>query len=414
VSGMLQLRSRWLSWSGLHSARQLRAAVVCAVVLSFLVSAPAQQLWKIDHDTIFIPQDGLALNAHTGALLWRYPRFQGKTVSDGAGLLLVSYLSAINQLMHVRSTRLCRLQTHHGQEVWCREFVELKAWVVDASRHKVYVQRYGHLDVLDAAHGHTMASFRLRDGQGELLALPRGGVLLLDSGPTHTIAALYHPGDTRLQWRELPVYLHPFRGNDGGLLLYASQSDASQSGEFYSPSLQPVYHQPEKQPFPTADAGRQGFVFTDQQDQQPVLRGGAWDGPLWQRTPAAPPEALLIRNNRAVVLEKEGTAAAASPIHLRLLDLSTGALQRLLDMPAGLRIVDGDGRVLLLEDGAHLLLADLQSGTVRWQIEQNAQSALLTSTAVVFWNSQGQLLARARTNGALLWRDQFRFKQHTH
>lgn len=383
--------------------------MVCAVVLSCLFPASAQQLWKIDHDTIFIPQDGLALNAHTGRLLWRHPRFQGTTVSDGAGLLLVSYLSGINNTMHVRSTRLCRLQARDGREAWCREFVGLKAWVLDASRQLLYVQRYGHLDVVGAAHGRTVSSFPLRNSQGELLALPRGGVLLLDSGPTHTIAALYQPGDAGLQWRKLPMYLHPFRGADGGLLLYASNR-----GEFYSPALQPVYRRPGEQDFPTAGASRGGFIFTDREDQQPVLRGGAYDGPLWQRTPVAPPAALFLRDDKAVVLEADQGATAAASLHLRLLDLPTGSLRQQIDLPAGLRIADGDGSVLLLEDGTHLLLVDLQSGTVRWQIEQSAQSALLTSTAVVFWSSQGQLLGRARSNGALLWRDQFRFDQHPH
>lgn len=366
-------------------------------------------MWKIDHDTIFIPQDGLALNAHTGVLLWRHPRFQGVIVSDGAGLLLVSYLSAINQIMHVRSTRLCRLQARNGQETWCRELVELKAWVVDAGRQILYVQRPGRLEVLDAAHGHTVASFPLHDSQGDLLALPRGGVLLLDSGPTHTIAALYHPGDAALQWHKLPMYLHPFRGEDGGLLLYASNR-----GEFYSPALQPVYRQPEGQAFPTASASRKGFVFTDLQDRQPVLRGGAWDGPLWQRTPVASPAALFVQDDKAVVLETEQDAHETTSAHLRLLDLPTGALRHQIDVPAGLRIADGDGKALLLQDGTHLVLADLQSGTVRWQIEQSAHAARLTGTAVVFWNDHGQLLGRARSNGALLWRDQFRFKQHPH
>lgn len=356
-----------------------------------------------------MPQDGLALNAHTGRLLWRYPRFQGVTRSDGAGLLLVSYLSAINQAMHVRSTRLCRLQTRNGQEVWCREFVELKAWVIDAGRQILYVQRSGHLDVLDAAHGHTISSFPLRDGQGDLFALPRGGVLLLDSGPTHTIAALYHPGDVGLQWRKLSMYLHPFYGDDGGLLLYASNR-----GEFYSPALQPFYRQPEEEEFPTAEVSRAGFIFTDRQSQQSVLRGGAYDGPLWQRTPAAPPVALFVQDDKAIVLEADQDTTAATSVHLRLLDLPTGSLRRQIDLPAGLRIADGDGTDLLLTGGARLLLVDLKSGTVQWQIDESAQTALLTGTAVVFWNSRGQLMGYARNNGALLWRDQLRFKKHTH
>ncbi|MGH9482961.1 MAG: hypothetical protein ACRD1L_12815, partial [Terriglobales bacterium] len=206
----------------------VRALLLLAALA--LAAAAVQPLYRVDAEVLFLPQDGVALNAHSGHLLWRFPRFNGQTTTDGHGLLLVSWVAAIEPILQRPITRICRLRTSDGKHLWCRDWPSVEQWNADASARWVYIHSPGRLEVLDAADGQADRGFGLRDDQDlTLLPLPGQGALLLERRRGQAVEALtYRPGAAALSTEDVPPSLYPFRGDGHGLLFYAREK-----GEFF-------------------------------------------------------------------------------------------------------------------------------------------------------------------------------------
>jgi len=85
------------------------------------LAAAVQPIYRVDADTLFLPLDGVALNARNGHVAWRLPRYQGQTYTDGHGLLLLSWVSGITPNIGHRTTSICRVRTSDGKKLCCRE-----------------------------------------------------------------------------------------------------------------------------------------------------------------------------------------------------------------------------------------------------------------------------------------------------
>ncbi|HUX66140.1 MAG TPA: PQQ-binding-like beta-propeller repeat protein [Terriglobales bacterium] len=385
------------------------SAAARALLLLFLLAVAAaavQPLYRVDREVLFLPQDGVALNAHTGQVAWRFPRFTGQTSTDGRGLLIVSWVTDILPAMHRRVTRFCRLRTRDGKQLWCRDWAQVEHWTVGTRGRTWYVHTRGRLEVLSAQDGQSETGFGLRqDHDVSLLPLPAGGLLLLERNHGQVRAALsYHPGAAALSAEEVPPALYPFRGDGHGLLLYARQK-----GEFFLAAplrlLWGGHGGAGAGSFPRASLDRHGFFFTDWQGTTPVVRGGTYQGELWQASRAATPDPkLAVSATTAVMLE-------SAPHHTSLLrgwNLASGRLAFTRRLAGDYPAVEAMGNVLLLQSEHDIRLLDAANGRQRWQVERHEGTlAAISQTAVVFWESNGKLAGRARNNGALLWRIQF-------
>lgn len=388
-------------------AQQVTMSVVRALLLLIALAVAAvavQPLYRVDAEVLFLPQDGVALNAHTGRLLWRFPRFSGQTTTDGHGLLLISWVAAIEPILQQRVTRICRLRTSDGRHLWCHDWPGVQQWIADASGRWVYIHSPGHLQVLDATDGQADRGFGVRDDQElTLLPLPGQGALLLEQRHGHTEEALsYRPGAAVLTAEDAPPSLYPFRGDGHGVLLYAREK-----GEFFLAAplrlLLGQHPRPSPEDFPRASLDGDGYVFTDWQGQAPVVRGGTYGGRLWQAPRRASDPELAVAGGTAVMLEREPEAS-----QLRAWNLASG-------QPLYTETINGDPRQLscadntvVLQSNSEIRLLDAPTGTESWRVERHAGAlAAVAQTAVVFWESDGYLIGLARNNGALLWRLRF-------
>lgn len=385
------------------------SAAARALLLLFLLAVAAaavQPLYRVDREVLFLPQDGVALNAHTGRVAWRFPRFSGQTATDGHGLLIISWVSSILPDLHRKVTRFCRLRTSDGKQLWCRDWAEVEHWTVDTSGRYWYVHTRGRLEVLDASDGQSDRGFSLHDDHDlSLLPLPTQGVLLLERHGGQVQEALsYHPGAAALGSEDVPPSLYPFRGDGHGLLLYAREK-----GEFFLAAplkrLLGEHAGPRLDLFPRASLDRHGFFFTDWQGKTPVVRGGTYQGELWQASRAdAPDPKLAVSATTAVMLEPAPEHAS----RLRGWNLATGQLAYTKLLVGSYPVVSALGEALLLQSDQDIRLLDASTGQQRWHVQRHEGAlATISQTAVVFWESNGKLAARARNNGALLWRIQF-------
>src|SRR6185437_15714646 len=83
---------------------KLRCLLLAYLVLA-IAAAAVQPLYRVDAEVVFLPHDGIALNAHTGRVLWRFPRFDGEVLTDGHGLLIVGWVALIQPKLDRRITR---------------------------------------------------------------------------------------------------------------------------------------------------------------------------------------------------------------------------------------------------------------------------------------------------------------------
>lgn len=371
------------------------------------LAAAVQPIYRVDADTLFLPLDGVALNARNGHVAWRLPRYQGQTYTDGHGLLLLSWVSGITPKIGHRTTSICRVRTRDGKKLWCSEESAVHEWVVDASGERIYVHSPGRLEVLTTRDGRHDQGFHLSDDDAlTMLPLPTRGLLLLERehGQVKT-AWRYQPGAATLEPESVPAALYPFRSEDHGLLLYAKPKR-----EFF---LAAPFHllfgrhdereAPSAAAFPRASLTRQGFIFTDWQGSSPVVRGGNYAGALWQAPRAAEDPKLAVSNRTAMMLEPDGDSS-----HLQAWQLDTGAPAFRETLPGTYAFMQAGNGVLVLQSAHEVRLLDAASGAERWRVSghQGALAAIAQSS-IVFWEDGGSLIALARRNGALLWRVHF-------
>lgn len=373
-----------------------------------MAAAAVQPVYRVDADTIFLPLDGLALNAHTGHLAWRFPRYRGQTYTDGHGLLVLSWVAATAPHFHNRFTRICRLNTRTGASLWCRNRAGVEQWVVDNSGGFIYIHSSGRLDVLEASNGQPDRGFDLRnDDELTLLPLPQSGLLMIERHRGRAVAALrYQPGAVAITGEPVPAALYPFQGNGRGLLLYARP----QREFFLAAPFRRLFDRRQADSgdaFPRARLDQHGFIFTDFQGRQPIIRGGTYQGAVWQapRTSAEPQ--LGLTANVAAMLE----ADAGGGFSLQGWELRHGRQLYNHPVPAGAghapHLYAADGALLLQSDSAVSLWSAV-SGTEQWQVRRHeGPLAAVTHSAVVFWEGSGHLAALARNNGNLLWRVRF-------
>lgn len=373
-----------------------------ATFLLATAAAAVQPVYRVATDVLYLPGDGLALDAHTGRVLWRFPRLnEGEVYTNGQGLLLVSWVHVIRHPLNVRFTRVCRLDTGDGHSLWCRDWAGVQQWTVDSGGRFWYLHTQDRLQVIDVGDGQTDRGFKLEHDRGlQLMPLPTGGALLFDRGQQNSLAIVYHPGAAALDAEALPAGIYPFRGNGRGLIFYAQDK-----GEFYradpfrelAPAPLPPHH------FPEASLDEHGFLFTDWQGSDPIVRGGTYGGALWDAPRPDSDPHLAVTATTAVMLE-----ASASSTHIAAWDLASGTPRFSRTLPGDYPTLGGVGDDLVLQSERDVRLLDASTGQQRWRAAgREGPLAAIAATAVVFWEAGGELAALARDNGALLWRLHF-------
>ncbi|MGH9483984.1 MAG: PQQ-binding-like beta-propeller repeat protein [Terriglobales bacterium] len=391
----------------MHTGTGLK--IVLLLMLLTVAAAAVQPVYRVAPDIIFLPLDGVALNAHTGHVVWRFPRYTGQTYTDGHGLLLLSWTVAIAPYFHHRTTRICRLRARDGHQLWCRDHAALRQWVVDNTGRYIYLHTPARLEILNAADGRPDHGYDLDDDDElRLMPLPSTGVLMLQRHRGNVVKAWqYTLGDPSLEPVAVPGALYPFRGNGRGLLLYVRAKHEF----FLAAPLRRLFHRrdaPTVDAFPVARLDDSGFVFTDWVGHQAVVRGGTYTGALWQARRRDSPPQLALTQQTAIMLESANGGAH----QLVGWDLAHGDRRYTCTISAAagrdLRLHAGDGAVLLQSD-AGLQLYDASSGVERWHVRRHAGTlAAIARTAIVFWSGGGQMVGLARNDGALLWRVRFR------
>jgi len=390
--------------------------VVLTLVLLAAAAAAVQPVYRVANDVLYLPGDGLALDAHTGHLLWRFPRLDGGHVyTNGRGLLLVSWTQVIRHPLEVHFTRVCRIDAQDGHRLWCRDWADVQQWTVDGGGRFWYLHTPGRLQVVAVADGQTDRGFKLdhygNDSNLQLLPLPQHGVLLFDprGGGSQALALVYRPGAAALDAETLPAGIYPFRGDGRGLIFYAQDK-----GEFYRADPFAVLvaaPAPKPHQFPEASLDAHGFLFTAWQGANPILHGGTYGGALWD---APRPDTILhsglhsglhlaVTSTTAVML-----APQASSTRIAAWDLASGSPRFARTLPGDYPEVGGLGNDLVLQSATDVRLLNATDGVQRWRARgHEGPLAAISATAVVFWESGGELAALARNNGALLWRLRF-------
>lgn len=390
--------------------------VVLAILLLAAAATAVQPVYRVANDVLYLPGDGLALNAHTGHLMWRFPRLDGGHVyTNGQGLLLVSWTHVIHHPLEIHFTRVCRIEAQDGHRLWCRDWADVQQWTVDSGGRFCYLHIPGRLEVVAVADGQNDRGFKL-DHYGDerdlqLLPLPQHGVLLFDprGGGNQALALVYRPGAAALEAETLPAGIYPFRGDGRGLIFYAQDN-----GEFYRAdpftvlvtTPAPALHQ-----FPEVSLDENGFLFTAWQGSNPILHGGTYGGSLWDAprpdpspdTGLNPTLHLAVTSTTAVML-----APQAASTRIAAWDLASGSPRFARTLPGDYPEVGGLGDDLVLQSATDVRLLNAADGAQRWRAPRHeGPLAAISTTAVVFWEGGGELAALARNNGALLWRLRF-------
>lgn len=376
-----------------------------AVMMLGMAAAALQPVYRVDTDLVFLPLNGVALNAHTGRVVWRLPRFEGQTYTNGHGLLLVSWVDVVQPLFRNRRfTRICRIRTRDGNKLWCRDWPDMEQWVVDTRGETMYLHTRDHLQIIGLEDGQPSRGFGLRDdGEISLLPLPAGGVLALDRGAKsgNQIEALhYRPGATMLTTEMLPRTVYPFQGDGRGLLFYTRER-----GEFFlAAPFTALFHRlhPPRE-FPRASLDDQGYVFSDWQGADPIVRGGTYAGSIWQAPRPAGDESFALAPQTALML-----APDVGSTRIEAWTLETGQSRYVQDVRGRYETVASADNALILQSRDQIRLLNASTGEQSWAVnEHEGPLAAVAETAVVFWEEGNELVGRARNNGALLWRVRF-------
>jgi hypothetical protein len=413
----------------------VRAAVraFLALLATAVAASAVQPLARIAPDVLFLPGFGVALNARNGHVLWRTPRFDGGMQTDGHGLLLISWVSDIDKIHHLRVTRVCRLDAFTGRRLWCRDWARMEQWKLDTGGRVWYARTLGRLQVVGVGHGNVDRTFHLPlSADLTLLPLPAGGVAVLERRKGRAAELLtYTPGAAALEDASLPAGVYPFRGDGRGLLFYVRQKGeyllaaplrrllgprrtAAAAAPVGAPELAgEAFLEPSAaaaapaNPFPRASLDDHAFLFTDWVGRRPILRGGTYGGAFWQAPRHGRHPQLALTRSTAVMLEPTGHGAG----RLSGFALATGAARYSLVIPGDDPAMTSDSRDVVLQSRTAIRLVDGASGRVLWSAPNHEGPLAATPrSSLVFWESGGRLAALARDNGRLLWR--VRFVQH--
>lgn len=382
---------------------KLRCLLLAYLVLA-IAAAAVQPLYRVDADVVFLPRDGIALNAHTGRVLWRFPRFDGEVLTDGHGLLIVGWVALIQPKLNRRVTRFCRLSTSDGKRLWCRDWAAVEQAALDAAGKFWYIHTPGRFSIARIADGQSDHAFHIHDdNELALMPLPGTGALLLERHSRAAVALSYRPGATALDAESVPAGAYPFQGQSQGVLLYIREKH-----EFFLAAPLKLLEHGASAAFPRVSLDGNGFLFTDVQGNAPVVRGGTYTGSLWQAPRGAAEPRLAVDAATAVALEP-------LPQHfsrLRGWDLATGKLDFSHEFAGDYPLLaSGDG-ALVLESNRDIRLVGAATGDERWHVERRAGTvAAVNESAVLFWEDGGGLIGLARNNGALLWRVHFAAKR---
>lgn len=368
-------------------------------------AAAVQPVYRVDAEVLFLPLNGLALHAHTGRVLWRLPRFEGTTYTDGHGLLLVSWADLVQpQFRYRRFTRICRIRTSDGAKEWCRDWGDVQQWSVDNGGAYLYLHVPGRLEVIATATGQPDRGFKVQDdGAISLLPLPEGGVLALDRGQRERgqiEAYAYRPGAAALSAERLPATVYPFRGNGRGLLFYTREK-----GEFFlAAPFTALFHRlrPPRQ-FPKATLDQHGFVFTDWEGERPIVRGGTYGGTVWQAPRDEGEPDFALAPETAVMLENDNGAT-----RIEGWSLASGVSRYRQRLEGGFDTVAARDGAVVLQANDSIRLLEAANGALRWEVKAHeGPLAAIAQSSVVFWEASNVLVGRARNNGAVLWRVRF-------
>lgn len=384
-----------------------------ALLWLVLVATPAvaqQSLVLVNPDLVYLPQSGVALNAATGKVQWRTPRYSGQVLSNRRGLLIVSYLAVIHHApdssFSWRWTRYCRLRATNGRRKWCADALDAEGAKLSASGKLLYIQQPEHVDVYNAGSGRHLNSLGTPDG--EMLALPGNGVAVYTAQPRHSRLWAFSVAMKRAVIKQFGRIIFAFHGPGAGVLWYAPQA-----GRFINPlgDAAPA-PTPAAEPgnFPSAVTNRWGFTVSQKRGRQQRISGGQYGGAVWSHALAGDPTVRLF--GRSVVIwqrENKGTQLSVFGLargHLRFRRrLPVRVVAAMMDRgpatePPGLALFSAND--LLWLDGA--------DGQVRWwQHADSYEPAALTGPAVLAWDG-GRLVAFSRASGNVLWRVRFRLR----
>ncbi|MHB8735870.1 MAG: outer membrane protein assembly factor BamB family protein [Terriglobales bacterium] len=396
---------------GRRPRQALSALLACLIVLGTrgLAAQEVVPAGSAGHTVLFLPQDGLALDAATGRLRWRFPRYQGATYSDHGQLLLTNFVTRINRAFHLHESRLCRLNPDTGKTIWCRNQSQFLSGALDARGDVFYVQRVDRVDVLRLTDGRRVQSVSLRPlTGGRLLPLPDGGVMIVESDGNGTRILQLLPAAAPLV-RQLPATLYPFQGDPRGLVFYNPRS-----GEFLDPLTLHIevrrLAEP-RRPFPRVSVDAHGLVFSDWDSRGPLAAGRADHHPAWSSPSADVEPRPLVVGTLALLLEKipPGPPNPTALTRLEGRDLETGGPRFATSLVEDFPEMHSDGTSVALLNPNYLVVLDAHSGEERWRLAQNQfRFGALTPDTVIVWENL-DLTGFSARNGTVRWRVQFRF-----
>src|SRR6185437_11270220 len=248
-----------VSWAELLPMK-LRYLLLAFLVLT-IAAAAVQPLYRVDADVAFLPHDGIALNAHTGRVLWRFPRFDGEVLTDGHGLLIVGWVALIQPKLNRRVTRFCRLSTSDGKRLWCRDWAAVEQAALDAAGKFWYIHTPGRFSIARIADGQSDHAFHIHDDSDlALMPLPATGALLLERHSRAAVALSYRPGATALDAENVPEGAYTFQGQRQGVLLYIGEKH-----DFFLAAPLKLLEHGASAAFPRVSLDGSGFLFTDVQ-----------------------------------------------------------------------------------------------------------------------------------------------------
>lgn len=409
-------------------ARILAASAFLALLLAAAPARGQQRVYAITPQIVFLPQDGVALEAATGHVAWRMNRFDGRVLTDGRGLLIYSYLAGINDLLHFHEYRICRVHSANGRRIWCTIVAHLDDLALSSAGDLLFLRQQHMLEIRAAASGSRLASFNLGGfDDPEVLALPDDGVAVFSSSMRRSrlLTIFYRDQAAQARMRIFDRPLHAFHGPGPGVLWYAPAA-----GQFVSiaDGGQPAaYGGAAAASFPRAVTGGAGFLIERQERDAWDLAGGLYAGQSWNH-PLGERAAMYLAGGAALLLSARtekaggkggmGPAAPAVGTQVRSIALADGRERFRVSLPVQLDIalLDADSapspEAALLGPQAIVLL-DGRTGAIRWWRDYaRDQPAALTAPAVLVWDN-GELVALARANGDVLWRVHFRLVGHS-
>ncbi|MGH9505712.1 MAG: PQQ-binding-like beta-propeller repeat protein [Terriglobales bacterium] len=377
------------------------------VGLAFAVPVWAQQkLAVVNPGLVYLPQSGVALDARSGQVRWRTPRYGPRVLSSGHGLVIVSYLAVVQRdsLQHpYRWTRYCRLNPKNGRAAWCVTALDAIGAALSADSQYLFVQRPRRVEVYSSRDGRHLRGAGTPDG--EMMPLADGGVAVFSPHPRQSRLWAFSLAMQRAVVKVFTRPMFPFHGPGAGVLWYAPGAGRFVGGLGATPDLPAAAGAS----FPDAQTDRWGFAVSQNDGADWRLSGGEYHAPPWSRSLPVRP---TVRLSGQMVLAwwPAGQSTAISAFNLR-----DGALlfHRTLPVQVDDALIAAGKReraIALFAPGTILCL-DPRTGRTWWwrdNLEVDAPAAL-TAPAVLAWDG-GELAAYSRRRGRLLWRVKFRLR----